>query len=416
MFLHVGIAGPFATRDVAALLDDPSAGLPPGYEGAPLLATLARRFLARGHRVTAFTLSAGMPLRRDARVVARGPRFELHYCPCRPRAWPFNGRLPGRIVDLYAFERRGLQAAMEEARPDVVHAHWSYEFAWAALRSRLPSVVTCHDSPVRIARFERDLRHGGYRWLRAGMAWHVLRQARHVTTVSPYMQAEVQPLCRAPLAVVPNPIDERAFGAGRAPLSATPRVIMVCNGWGPRKNGAAGLRAFASLARRRPAAALHFFGHGSEEGGPAQRWCEGEGLQAGVRFRGAVSHDEVLAEMAASDVMLHPALEESFGAVLAEAMAMGLPVVAGRDSGAVPWLVGDAGVLVDVREPEAMAQALHAMLDDPAAMAEFGRRGRARVRERFSVDAVAALYEAQYAAAIAAAPAPPRARLEDPSW
>lgn len=399
--MHIGIAGPIATRDVLALLEDASPELPAGTEGAPLLGTIIAELLRRGHRVSAFTLSNDLPLRDDAGVVARGPSFELHYLPCRRRAWPFNGRRPGRIVDLYAFERRGLRSAMAAVRPAVIHAHWAYEYAWAALRTGIAHVVTCHDSPVAVARFERDLRHGGYRWLRAGMAWHVLRHARRVTVVSPYMADQVRSLCRAPINVVPNPIILRAEAAAAAPPVARARVLMVFNGWGPRKNVAAGLRAFALLREQIPAAELHLYGHDTQEGGTAWRWWRDQGESGGIAFHGALAHDALIEAMAASDLMLHPALEESFGAVLAEAMSVGLPVVAGSCSGAVPWVVGDAGLLVDVTRPRAMADAMLAVLADPAAARAMGQRGRDRVRANFSSDSVVTQYERQYELALA---------------
>src|SRR5205085_11099029 len=84
-----------------------------------------------------------------------------------------------------------------------------------------------------------------------------------------------------------------------------------------------------------------------------------------VQFIGAVPHARLLDEMAQSQVLLHPALEESFGVVLAEAMAMGLSVVAGAHSGAVPWVQGDAGSLVNVRQPAQIAAALLRLLSDP---------------------------------------------------
>ena len=400
MRMHIGIAGPIATRDVAGLLDSPADDLPCGCEGAPLLVTVITELLRLGHRVSAFTLSNGMPLRADAAVIARGPGFELHYCPNRPRAWPFNGWRSGRIVDLYAFERHGLRRAMQSARPDVVHAHWSYEFAWAALGTGLPHLITCHDSPLRVARFERDFRHGAYRWLRAGIAWHVLRHARRVTTVSPYMRDEVQPLCRVPVLVVPNPIAERASTRVRVRRAGRMQVIMVANGWGPRKNSSGGLQAFAMLSQRLPGTQLHLFGQDSEPGGAAHRWWQQQRLAGDVVFNGAVSHDDVLDAMAASDLMLHPALEESFGAVLAEAMTLGLPLVAGERSGAVPWVVGHGGRLVDVSRPDRMADAMYALLTDVAEMDAMGRRGRERVVARFGAAGVAAQYEREYRAAI----------------
>jgi glycosyltransferase involved in cell wall biosynthesis len=403
--LHIGIAGPIATPGVGHWLDGPTAHLPPGGEGAPLLATLIAELLRRGHRVSAFTLSPQMALRRDAPVVASGSNFTLHCCPVRPRAWPPNGRLPGRIVDLYAFERHGLRAAMLAASPDVIHAHWSYEYAWAALRTGLPHVITCHDSPVKVARFYRDFRHGAYRWLRAAIAWHVLRHARRVTAVSPYMAGQLAPWCRVPVAVVPNPIASWGGDASAAPRSAGAEVLIAGNGWNHWKNGVAGLQAYALLHRRLGHARLHLFGQGSEEGGPVWRAWRELGSPGQVVFHGAVAHEDLRAAMAAGDLLLHPSLEESFGAVLAEAMSTGLPVVAGRDSGAVSWVVGDAGALVDVRRPQAMADAMLRLLLDRGESARMGRRGRERVRTCFGPDVVAARYEREYEGALACAAA-----------
>jgi len=399
MAMHIGIAGPVASADVAHLLDTPRQPLPRGYAGAPLLGTLIGELLRRGHRVSAFTLSSDLPLDPAATVVARGQDFTLHCCPMRPRAWPFNGRRVGRIVDLYAFERQGLERAIAVAQPDVVHAHWSYEFAWAALRSGLPHVVTCHDSPFVIARFQRDFRHGAYRWLRAGMAWHVLRHAQHVTTVSPYMVGQVQPLCRARVSVVPNPITERAFARPHVAQPGRQRVLMVANGWDIRKNGQVALQAFALLAARLPSAELHVFGHDHGMGGLAQQWWQRSGLRGNVRFQGVVAHEQLLNEMAGAEVFMHTALEESFGAVLAEALAAGIPVVAGVASGAVPWVVGEAGRLVDVTRPEAVASALYELLLDAAESSRLGQMGRQRVRALFAAEAVASAYEHAYAAA-----------------
>ena len=399
--MHIGIAGPIASADVRHLLDDPEVAMPRGYAGAPLMGTLIAELLRRGHRVSAFTLSSDLPLDGSAAVVARGSGFELHCCAMRPRARPFNRRRVGRIVDLYAFERAGLQRAIAQAQPDVVHAHWSYEFAWAALASGLPHVVTCHDSPFVIARFQRDLRRGAYRWLRAGMAWHVLRHARRVTTVSPYMVGQLQALCRAPVSVVPNPIAAVTAHGAPAAQSGRRRVTMAANGWDGQKNGQAALQAFALLAARLPNAELQVFGDDHGEGGTAQRWWRHSGLSANVKFLGAVPHAQLLAALTTTDVFVHTSLEESFGAVLAEAAAAGVPVVAGAFSGAVPWVVGDAGRLVDVTRPAEVAVALHDLLVDADERGRLGRIGQQRVRAMFSAEAVADAYEREYRSALA---------------
>ncbi len=404
MSFHIGIVGPVASADVSHLLDPPAARLPVGMPGAPILATLITELLRRGHRVSAFTLTGDLPLRDDAAVVARGPAFELHVAPARLRAWPMNGHRLGRIVDLYGFERQGLRRAIALARPDVLHAHWTYEYAWAALRTGLPHVVTCHDSPLVIARFQRDLKHGAYRWLRAGIAWHVLRNAQRVTAVSPYLADEVRPLCRAGIAVVPNPMPNAAFARTRGLRFGPLRVVMAANGWDARKNPQPALHAFAQLAEQHPRAELHLFGRDYGAGQMAQRWWQenrlGQGQRGRVFFHGEVAHDAMLAALAHSDLLLHPALEESFGAVPAEAMAMGVPVVAGLRSGAVPWVVGDGGLLVDVTRPGEMAAAMGRLADDSDFAVRLGARGRVQALQRFSTSAVAARYEAEYAAAV----------------
>ena len=135
--MHIGIAGQIATEDLRHLLDTPTATLPHGFSGAPFLGTLISELLARGHEISAFTLSNNMPLNDEATVIAKGERLTLYCVPMRPRAWPFNGARVGRIVDLYGFERRGLERAMRLATPDLIHAHWSYEFAWGGTRDRL---------------------------------------------------------------------------------------------------------------------------------------------------------------------------------------------------------------------------------------------------------------------------------------
>ncbi len=88
---------------------------------------------------------------------------------------------------------------------------------------------------------------------------------------------------------------------------------------------------------------------------------------------------------------------------------MGLPVVAGAFSGAVPWVVGGAGRLVDVRHPERMTSEMDALLGDARARVTHGRLGRERVREHFGPDVVASRYLEEYEAAIAAAGSRPKA-------
>lgn len=396
--LHVVLLGPAATQDFAALGGPGFQGLPAGYVGAPFMATLAAGLLGRGHRVTVVSTCTELPLHLHEGVSRRSGALELRYVPMRPRAWRPNGWRPGHILDLFRFERKVMGEALSRIQPDIVHAHWAYEFAWAAIDSGLPHVVTCHDSPFRVARHYRGWMLGGYRRVKAWMAWHALRRAGCVTTVSPHMVREVAALCTSAPRLVPNPV-------APAPQDTVPkartagtcaRVLMVCNGWGELKNPQAGLHAFAQVARAMPAAELVLLGEGFGPGGVAQRWCAEVGITGSFRFVGPVSHEEVGSWMAGSDLLLHPSLEESFGMVAAEALAAGVPVVCGVDSGALPWVVGEAGRLVDVRHPQAVAEAMLELLRDPPLRARLGQAGRSAVQARFGVPAVAGAYEELY--------------------
>lgn len=403
--MRICIVGPIATENVTHLLGaKASENAPTGYIGAPILATLIESLLERGHEIVGITTDAGLPV-KGGNLTLQGERLKMVYCPQRRRAFlPVDGHL-GRAADGFRLEQRFMVEAIRAAAPDVVHAHWLYEFAWAAQDSGFPHVLTAHDSPAQILKYSRNL----YRAVRYLMARRVASRARHLTTVSPYMQQELAAITSAKIDVVPNPLPKHVLSVGRAQAGSVtgpgderaPRLAMVFNGWGSRKNGEVGLRAFALIRHELPGAELYLFGQGVGEGDEAAHWAEANGLADSVRFVGRLPHEPLLQQLSACDLLLHPALEESFGAVLIEAMSLGVPVIGGHESGAVPWVVGEGGRLVDVNSPRAMAQAALALLSDPEALAALGAQARTSALARFSPDSVAAAYEDYYRQALA---------------
>jgi len=87
--------------------------------------------------------------------------------------------------------------------------------------------------------------------------------------------------------------------------------------------------------------------------------------------------------------------KEQFGRVLPEAMSCGVPVI-GSSSGEIPNVIGDAGMIFPEGDVRALADAIHRLADDPALRAELGRRGRARVIERYTQAALARQYYEVY--------------------
>jgi glycosyltransferase involved in cell wall biosynthesis len=88
------------------------------------------------------------------------------------------------------------------------------------------------------------------------------------------------------------------------------------------------------------------------------------GLAERVRFTGFVPDDDLAYLLTRAYALVMPSLMEGFGLPAVEAMACGTPVVAST-AGALPEVVGDAGVLVDPMDVDAIAGGMRSLLDDP---------------------------------------------------
>jgi glycosyltransferase involved in cell wall biosynthesis len=394
--LRIALVGPFSGASLAAGFGFTQA-LPPGYPGAPLMTALAKALVERGHRVAAISTDYTTPVAQlEPLRHYRDGGIDVYFCPQRLRSFRFSGGRRGRAVDFFAFERQCLQSAIEQFAPDLVHAHWSYEFAWAALDSGRPALVTAHDSPLQV------LRHmpNPYRFVRYLMARHVLSRCRHLSAVSPELAAELRPLTPAPIEVVANPLSEPILQAPPCGQEAFPSktLVTVLNGWIKLKNGARALQAFGLARRKDPALRLICLGADYETGGAAHRWAMAHGCADGVSFMGPVPQPQLLAHLRGSMALLHPSLLEACSMAIAEAMALGLPVIAGARTSGVAWQLdgGRAGVLTDVRDVAAMAEAIVRLGADAQRWQALSNAARARAHELFRVDEVIDRYLALY--------------------
>ncbi len=398
MKLHIGIAGPIDTEAIKLHLnaDTDVAKLPIGYGGAPLIGTLIGELLARGHRVSAYTTSSDLSLDIIEPFVAEGARFKIYYCPVRKHSMGMNGKYIGRIVDFFKLERRFIELAILKDNPDVVHAHWAYEFALAAISSGKPNLVTCHDAPQQVLKYMPNL----YRLGRYFMAIKAMRKAKKLTTVSPYMYDLLLPLAKKELDIIGNPlpteVTDTLLPARYANKSISSVVIMVANGWDRRKNLKNGILGFAKLRRDKKNVILKLIGTGYEAGGVANQWVSKYGLNDGIDFLGRLPYESVLNEIGHADIFLHTSREESFGMVVAEAMALGVPVVAGKYSGAVPWIVGQDGLLVDVNDPQEISKALFTLLDNEDLRNKLRFEAKKSALSRFGVKEIVSKYEEIY--------------------
>lgn len=396
--MKIGIAGPISTESIKELLNGDVAALPRGYGGAPFLGSLIKTLIKHGHQVSAYTLDNSLPPQQLHPICAEGKNFKIYYCPLRRHSIRPNAKYLGRSLDFFYREIKSLKIAMQIDKPDIVHAHWSYEFALAAIYSKIPYLITCHDSPLKILKYMP----GYYRFGRLLMALWVFYKSKYLTVVSPYVKGEINFFTNADISVIPNPtpidLQENLSTIESGIDLSQPKIVMILNGWGMLKNPKPAMFAFSELLKTRPNATLHMFGADFQVGGKANQWSQEMNIDKNMIFHGPTPNADLLRFLQNATLLLHPSLEECCPMTLIEAMSLGIPVVGGEKSGGVPWVVnyGDSGVLVDISNVRAIAKSINDLLDDKYAYQKLRNNGFERIQKLFRKDVVVAAYISAY--------------------
>lgn len=381
--MHIAICGPISVQMLKEFVQEGNT-LPVGY-ACPLIASIVMGYIEHGSFVTIISTTTDV----EEEQCWRGNKCNIFLIPARKRARQ-------RILDFYRKEVRGMRTVLRREMPDAIHAMWAYEFADAALGTGIPTLVTCHDSPWRVA---FTMRHA-YRFFRAVYAqFWVLPRAKYLTAVSHHIAKDLRwyhAYFRS-IQIVPNGIQRLSFDqAPGTQKSDGPPAIVVVAEWGRLKNVVMSIRGFVKVRERFADARLLLFGSGLGKGQAAENWCTQEHiLTAGIDFCGYQPQEEIRKVLQVqATVFLHTSLEESFCMTILEAMSQGVACVGGRKSGAVPWLLdkGRAGVLVDVKSSAAIAEAVITLIENRAERERLVRAGCERARAMFSLESVVQKY------------------------
>jgi glycosyltransferase involved in cell wall biosynthesis len=148
---------------------------------------------------------------------------------------------------------------------------------------------------------------------------------------------------------------------------------------------------------------LHVIGSGPLEAA-ARRKAEHLGLGQRITWERGLPSTRVPERLRSFTVLVQPSLtrkhwKEQFGRAVMEAMACGVPVI-GSDSGELPHVIGDAGLVAHEGDPHALRDAIARTLEDSALRRELAQRGRQRVLKCYTQARIAQQTVAAYRAAI----------------
>lgn len=272
---------------------------------------------------------------------------------------------------------------------DVLHDNQSLSYGLLRLSRRVPLVATIHH-PLTLdrrwaVRAAKDplAKLQRWRWYSPiGMQKRVARRLSHLITVSEAARRDFARDYRIPAArmrVIANGIDTQTF----RPLAGIPRepgrILVTHSADIPLKGLAVLLEALAGIDRP---FRLVVVGELKRDGETA-RTAAALGLNGRIEVTGRIPEGELVRQYARASAAVVPSLYEGFGFPAGEAMACGVPVVA-TTAGALPEVVGEAGLLVPPGDAAALRRALVRLIDEPEAARRLGAAGRERVRERFS--------------------------------
>ncbi|MFN2524881.1 MAG: glycosyltransferase family 4 protein [Actinomycetota bacterium] len=253
----------------------------------------------------------------------------------------------------------------------------------------VPAVVTVHD----LGFFRSDVFPGGER-LRDLVPWSIQR-ASMVLVPSVAIQVELTELMDVDadrVVVTPEGVSQIFFGAtplapgALARLGIRPPFVLAAGTLQPRKNLARLLAAWSAVSAEFSEWTLVLAG--------PRGWGPNLPETPRVVLPGWVGDETLPGLLAAADIFCYPSLYEGFGLPPLEAMAAGTSVLAGRYS-AAEEVLGDAALLVDPTDVDALAQGLVHLATDDRARVRMARAGKARAAS-YSWEKAATLTAAAY--------------------
>ncbi len=305
----------------------------------------------------------------------------------------WTGKLTGEFSEPRCFGRRVFKYLRKNGRHyDIIHDNQCLSWGMLKLQRRgFPLVTTIHHpitSDLDIALNAATTRKQRF-FIRR---WHsflimqkkVAQRLDHVVTVSQCSREDIAKaftLKSAAISLVYNGIDTNEFCPQPHVQLKPYRIMATASADAPLKGVRYLLEALALLSEQFPAIELLMVGK-PKPNGDTEKLIERLNIGDRINFVSGISTEQLVEYYAQAQVVVVPSVYEGFGLPAGEAMACGVPVVS-TNGGALPEVVGDAGVQVPVKNSQAIADAVAQLLNDEQQRQHLGKAGRARIEKLF---------------------------------
>jgi len=286
---------------------------------------------------------------------------------------------------------------------DIVHDNQSLSYGIWAMNKLVPTIATIHhpitvDKKIAIRSVSSPLKKmKEWRWYSfIGMQKRVSRTLTRIITVSKSARKDISRDFRIPankFRIVPNGINTKLFYPIDQIEREKNRIIVTNSADTPLKGLFFLFQAVAELEKIQDVN-ITVVGEPKKDG-EIVRLIQKLGIGHRINFTGRIDHREFVQQYARATVAVVPSVYEGFGLPVGEAMACGVPVIS-TTGGALPEVVGDAGVLVQPANSAALAGAIRELLNNPLRAKELGMAGYRRVQKHFSWEKAAQKTVAAY--------------------
>jgi glycosyltransferase involved in cell wall biosynthesis len=357
--MNIAIASPITIYKFLDYLDKESNDKAAKLDGlkAPAVDSLILGLLKNGHNLSIYTLGETKEI-----VRLNGKQLSIFIAPVINTKW-------WRPLGIFTYKANQIRKCinLDKTAIDIIHAHWTYEYAIGALYSKknVPVVVTVRDwAPAVLKLFKYNY----YFYVRYILDYIVFNHKKvKFIANSEYIAQKIKKKWKVDAIVIPNPVDDNFLSSPKEEKKQKFTIISITNKLCKLKNIDNLIYAFQQFRLKYENVELFLVGSDFTDANFfINKWRQ-KGLLEDVKLLGNIQHDELIKILDQSDLLVHPSLEESFGNIFIEAMARKVPTLGGLKSGAVPYILlnGETGYLCDVKSVFSIKESIEFLYLNP---------------------------------------------------